>query len=156
VLAAGVVHDLGLYILADRFEAEYLRARALAARSKTTVGQAVRRLYGVSVTDLSARALEAWRFPSFFFESVRCLEWPEQAGPEEIATTSMLLADTMANSHGYAFEDWEFSTDSPLESQHLARFGTEEAEFVFAAVRRHVEGLLEFWGDDIDQVGAIA
>ena len=148
ILAAALLHDLSLAVLAhtapDVYRRSYLHARRLGG----TVATSLQSLYGVSAGSLTADACQAWNLPSVFTELLRAVDTPLGSSPGAFeAACCVHYADQLAAASEYSFEEWQPASPVSAEIHHLVAIGDDEREMLLMAVERHVRDLLG--GDEV-------
>lgn len=110
---AGLMHDIAILIMLQRFPQEYLPVITRIRAGQESLPDVEKEILGVSHTELGAIILEQWNLPRFLVEVTRFHhnpgEVPADAGRDgsakEIARTAHIvcLADNLAKSLGYGF-----------------------------------------------------
>jgi len=112
---AGLMHDIAILILLQRFPEEYKPVIAEAQLGHETLMDIERRLLGFTHAELGAIILEQWNLPSFLVEVTRFHHDPEASaqeagsigGKDGVTRTAHIVhfADEMAKSLGYGFQE---------------------------------------------------
>jgi HD-like signal output (HDOD) protein len=93
---AGLIHDIGKMALLHLTRERYLLAVDLAARDRLLIGEAERRLVGISHTQVGRLLVEEWRLPTGLVAAVAHHHQPrEHTG---LLPAAVHLADIMARS----------------------------------------------------------
>jgi HD-like signal output (HDOD) protein len=111
---AGLLHEVGRFILIDNFPDRYQAACDGARRSKTPLAASLRETFQVSPFQLSAYVLELWGLPQTVVSSIALLDNPEQDPARRFSMTSALyVADHLTSRtlppDSFAREDWKIS-----------------------------------------------
>jgi putative nucleotidyltransferase with HDIG domain len=94
--AAGLLHDVGYWILARERQPELLRSLQLAAEEELPLHEAERRLLGASHAQLGAYLLGLWGLPMPVVEAVAFHHTPESAGQSQFgALGAIVVAESL-------------------------------------------------------------
>lgn len=102
VFAAGVLHDLGLGLVAVGFPAVYAELAAEATNWKIPTSLAFEERYQQPVHGLTLAAFRAWKLPSVFSEILSAFGNPVSHPTEPMACASLVYADWLADSAGFS------------------------------------------------------
>ena len=141
IFAAGILHDIGVPLLAKVSPESYQRVVHFAHRTSCSFGEAFKHLYGQSINVLAASAMEAWQLPSLFVDSVRHMETP-WLNDEYTALCCLAYADALVSAHGATHEEWPTRPTMSAEYEIEAGLPEEEALAVLDAVGRQVAAYL--------------
>ena len=87
---AGLLHEIGRFILVDNFPDEYQAACETAHKSNSSLSKCLRDIFQASPTQLSTYVLELWGMPVGLVNSIAFLEHPENDPAEGFSMTSAL------------------------------------------------------------------
>lgn len=107
LFAAGVLHDLGLGLLAIAEPRLYAHLHALAHRRLLTHADAFLELYGEPLSTLSLAVASAWKLPTPIPEVLAGYEQPLKAESECDALACVHYADHLAQQAGYSLCPWK-------------------------------------------------
>ncbi len=110
---AGLMHDIAILILLQRFPQEYMPVITEIRAGRESLPDVEKEILGVSHTELGAIILEQWNLPRFLVEVTRHHHHPESvpadagkdgSGKEIVRTAHVVcFADGLAKSLGYGF-----------------------------------------------------
>jgi HD-like signal output (HDOD) protein len=93
---AGMLHDIGVLILATNFTAEYKLALELAAVEKLTVEESEQRVFGVNHAIAGGYLLGLWGLPGPLVEAIALHHSPEEStDPGFSALSAVHIADAL-------------------------------------------------------------
>jgi HD-like signal output (HDOD) protein/ActR/RegA family two-component response regulator len=94
--AAGLLHDVGYWVLARERQPELLKSLQLAAEEALPLHEAERRVLGASHAQLGAYLLGLWGLPMPVVEAVACHHTPESASqPQFGALGAIVVAESL-------------------------------------------------------------
>ncbi len=140
MFSAGVLHDLGIGLLARVSPDTYSRVYYYAKRSNTSLSHAFHAIYGCYPCLLGATAAEAWELPDLFVRTQTCLYSPWENEEEYTAQCCLTYANHLSELLGEALVPWELDKHPIMEA--IQEVGLDEAE---------VEGMKELL---LEQVSA--
>ncbi len=142
VFAAGVIHDLGIGLLAHLLPDMFTKTVNYSMHSGLTIEDAFENISGGTVYELGALAAETWNLPPLFSQTMRSLNSPEDRHGEFIATYCIAYGDHLAGTFGDSIETWECAR--PLDPMVEAEVGLEEEEIeeLREIIDRHLEAFL--------------
>jgi len=108
---AGLLHELGRFILIDNFPDRYQAACNEARDSNVPLSVRLEREFQVNATRLSAYVLDLWGLPDAVVKSVSNMDNPEEdTAPDFSLTSALYIADRLASRNFPAdslpLEDW--------------------------------------------------
>lgn len=124
LFAAGVLHDLGIGLLASIEPKLYDATVDFAFAHGITLEKAFDRITGRSINDLSVAAAQAWKLPDLFVEVLNGFGDPLAAPAEKEALCCVAYADFLANSTGRSLADWKI--EMPIDHNIVECVGIEE------------------------------
>jgi HD-like signal output (HDOD) protein/ActR/RegA family two-component response regulator len=111
---AGMLHDMGKLMLADRLPDEFSQALALAANEKIPLHEAELQVFGATHAGLAAYLFGLWGLPAAIVEAVAFHHAPEKSALKKFsALTAVHVANALSDETGNA----------PLNLQYLADIG---------------------------------
>jgi HD-like signal output (HDOD) protein/CheY-like chemotaxis protein len=129
---AGMLHDIGIFILAD-FVADDYRSLLAAKREGETLWEAELRICGESHADVGGYLIGLWGLPDPVVQAVALHHCPQKASP---AAFSPLVAVHVANALvGDVFSDLG-GTSGPVDQKYLDSIGLAERLPVWAEACR--------------------
>lgn len=109
---AGLLHEMGRFILVDNFPNEYQAACEAARKTNLPLTEHLRETFQASPAQLTAYILELWGLPKDIIDSVACLEHPgnDRAG-EFTMTAALYVAHHLASQKyppdSFPIEPWD-------------------------------------------------
>ncbi|MBL8025997.1 MAG: HDOD domain-containing protein [Fibrobacteres bacterium] len=98
---AGLMHDIGIFIMDRYFPDVYRKVRESAAAKGELVHIAEKRLLGIEHGEIGAVILEKWRFPEVIVTAVKCHNSPDEATDAALQLTQILhIADFACSAIG--------------------------------------------------------
>ena len=143
MFAAGVLHDVGLPLLAKVAPEDYTRTELLARRLGVSFSKAFSRIYGCEIQELGAEVAHMWSLPSIFVETMRHMDAPWRLPNERASLSALSYADTLANRFGASLEEWKVNWTPILEAELEVGIPPEEEELLRPLVEQHVGGMLD-------------
>ncbi len=123
-MQAGLLHDIGMLVLAANLPAQYLEAYQLAKSTGKSIVEAERAVFGVTHADIGAYLLELWGMPSQIVEAVAFHHEPNQSGVDSF---DVLLAVHAANYISNTLDEgtsvWRVQS---LDSDYVATCGNSD------------------------------
>lgn len=111
---AGLMHDLGLLLIATSLPDEYQEIRRLHEEEKLPLPDAEKRVLGFDHAELSAAALREWNFPDPIQKAVRYQWEPQRQTSDEVPLSRVLhAAGQIADSQGITVLDGEADIIDP-------------------------------------------
>lgn len=126
VFAAGVLHDLGIGLLASVEPKLYEATVAVGAAYGLSLHHAFERVTGRSLNMLSVAAAQVWKLPDVFIEVLMDFGDPLQASNEQDALCCIAYADYLANVTGRTMCDWR--VEEAIDPRIIERVGIEQAD----------------------------
>ena len=126
IFAAGVLHDLGLGLLASIDAKLYDRTLQAASQSGISFHEAFQEVMGRSLDPLSVAAAQAWKLPDLFVDVLMGYSEPLMASSEVDALCCVHYAEYLANTTGYALHDWRI--EAHIEPEIVERVGIDSAD----------------------------
>lgn len=100
---AGLLHDIGLVMLGEAFQAEFfLLNRYLRAHPETPVQAVEQRIIGVGHEQIGAWLLQSWGLPDELVAAARHHHDPEYWGPHAVYPQLVLIANRLLTRTGIA------------------------------------------------------
>jgi HD-like signal output (HDOD) protein len=144
VLAAGVLHDIALPLLASQGPNVYQRIHQHAMRSQLSLADAFQAIHGVRLGQLTASACETWGLPPVLGRVLRFMEEPAMAQSRDVLPAECLrLANHLANARGYSISQYASGAPEWTGLSRSTQIGLDEQEMMTAAVERHVRELMD-------------
>jgi len=127
VVIAGLLHDIGYLILADRSPQHLARSIQESVQEKIPCYKAEERLIGLSHSEIGAYLLSLWGLPFPITEAVAHHHHPDcvPRGKDDMATI-IYLADLLANEHRAKFPNGMTHICNPIDASLLAPIGGAE------------------------------
>lgn len=142
VFAAGILHDLGLGLIAVSFPPVYDECLAEAVARRMTTQQAFIERFGRSVNDLTVAAFHAWKLPAVFSDLIAGAENIEGSELEQTASAALVYSDWIAQRCGFSERnepaDWELDEAVLL----LAQLPEDELAGAVQQVTSHTQSCL--------------
>lgn len=142
IMAAGVMHDLAVPLLASVAKPEFEGVFQRATQEAVTFDVAFNRAHEVRLGELSAEACDSWGLPTIFAQTLRRFERPWSDPSNAQAALCIHQANHIADTHGHSLTLWGTQVELPEEFPPEMRIDLDEMEFVFDSVDRHVHELL--------------
>lgn len=111
---AGLLHDIGLLMLASQLPDEFLRATAYSREKFVPLQQAEKELFGATHAEIGGYLLDLWGLPDPVVEAISHHFFP-------------------SGSPDRGYESFDEPTFSPLTAVHMANYFCEDEEEVDAA-----------------------
>ena len=143
LFAAGVLHDIGLPLLARVAPEDYSRVELLARRTGQSFQFTFTRIFACELGELGALVAKLWELPPVFTETMRDMHAPWRIPKEMVALSSLSYADYLANQFGATLEDWEVANEPILEAEIEVGIDPVEQENLKIVVDRHVTAMME-------------
>jgi HD-like signal output (HDOD) protein len=123
---AGLLHDVGLLLLASRLPEKFLEIRVQTMRSNLSLHEVECEILGATHADLGGHFLDLWGLPSEIVEAVACHhDAPEFETTEINATHAVHIADVIAGGRvDEATFSWKCSAE--LDEDYLKKFGLQD------------------------------
>ena len=115
VFAAGVIHDLPIYLMAKLAPNSYNRIHFYARKRCVSLPFGFQMIYGRPISDLGAAACEAWNLPAVFAQYQKFLAEPWMAGSLERGVCSILYANNIASRTDWRIETWDITEELPID-----------------------------------------
>jgi hypothetical protein len=143
MFAAGVLHDIGLPLLARVAPDDYMRVLMLSRRKKSLIREAFSLIFDCELPELGAEVATRWELPSVFIDTMRYSEAPWRRPDEMVALACLSYADTLAGAFGYDYEPWEVTREPLPEAEMEVGVPPQELTALKPLVERLVNELLE-------------
>lgn len=142
VFAAGVLHDLGLGLVAVAYPHIYTNLCDEASAWKIPTALAFQERYKSSIVELTLAAFRAWKLPDVFSSLISFFDTPTAHPTEPVACAALVYSDWLANSAGFSERE-----DPPiyvLPDDVVEIIGLPESEMVGAVqqVASHTESCI--------------
>lgn len=126
LFAAGVLHDLGIGLLASIDPKLYESTIAVGAANGLSMHDAFHQITERSLDLLSVTAAQVWRLPDLFIDVLNNFGEPLAASEEQDALCCIAYADYLANLTGRTLCDWRVETE--IDPQIVERVGIEQSD----------------------------
>jgi len=124
IVVAGLLHDIGKLVIADRAPEHFARALAGAAREKRPVFEIEEALIGVTHAEVGAYLLSLWGLPYPIVEAVAHHHHPERIPRDKWdMTTVIYLANLLAHEHGGETQNGAVPEHPAIDANLLAPLG---------------------------------
>lgn len=143
LFAAGVVHDIGLPLLAKAAPDDYMRVELFAKRTGMSFKHAFARIYECEMSDLGAAVAQMWELPSVFPDTMRDMHVPWRKPEEMVALCALSYADYLADIFGAALEPWRVERVPLLEAELEVGIPYQEQENLREVIEKMVFSTLE-------------
>jgi len=138
---AGLIHDIGKYLLAIAFKLDYMDAAKAARESGQSLGEAEKQHFGTHHGEVGAWIAQKWHFPEMLVDVIGNLyAFGRYTGPHRRELAIVVLADHLSRKAG--FGTGGDPIDRPVEPPILAELGLREDD-----LPQHVERLSSFHED---------
>lgn len=139
LFAAGVLHDLGLGLLASIEPKLYERVLVHANSNALTFNAAFYDVTGHEIGLLGIAAAQAWKLPDLFIDVLMGFNEPLQAPDEVDAMCCLHYAEYLANKTGYALQDWRVEVSIEPEILEKVGLADEDIPDVLELVSNHTK-----------------
>lgn len=139
MFAAGVLHDLGLGLLASIDSNLYDLTLKVANLEGSTFHAAFERVMGRSLDLLSVAAAQAWKLPDLFIDVLMGYNEPLSASDEVDALCCLHYADYLANRTGYSLHTWRVEMEVDPRIMELVGLSHEDIADVLELVSAHTK-----------------
>ncbi|MBS1716252.1 MAG: HDOD domain-containing protein [Armatimonadetes bacterium] len=136
VFAAGVLHDLGVGLLASVDLATFERVADFSKNEQIPFQDAFFTIYEKPITELAGFACETWGLPPMFREFILNYEKPFET-QEAIAYSCVNFADEIANLNDHALEGWRVERIGNEPVAELVGLPEEDVPEIVMLVSRH-------------------
>jgi putative nucleotidyltransferase with HDIG domain len=135
-LLAGLLHDIGYWILSDQCQAELSESVALAVAENIPLHQAETRIIGASHAQVGAYLLGLWGLPYSVIEAVAYHHTPENVPQSDFdPVAAVAIAHAMLPEGDMSAFDASIPPDSPVDAEFL---GAVNAPFDWQEAARRV------------------
>jgi HD-like signal output (HDOD) protein len=134
--AAGLLHDLGLALLARVAPNTYAMIATSAESKGIAFAQEFADVYGSGLGTLGGDAARAWGLPQVFYAAIEFSEVPSESTEEQTALYCIHYANYLAVKMGARIEPWAY--DPQLDALAQSEIGLDEEEI--EAVLQVVDG----------------
>jgi HD-like signal output (HDOD) protein len=126
-VAAALIHEVGLLVLASRAPDYLAEALARAERAERPTYEVERELRGFTHAEIGAHVLGLWGLPHGIVEAVAYHHDPAAAhDPRLDAVTAVHVANVLADEHDLASDPARRRPAPPLDIEHLERVGVAD------------------------------
>ncbi|MGV3617817.1 MAG: HDOD domain-containing protein [Fimbriimonas sp.] len=143
LFAAGVVHDIGLPLLAKVAPEDYVRVELFAKRTGTTFKEAFARIYECELSEVGSVVAQMWDLPSVFPDTMRHMHAPWRMPQEMVSLSAVSYADYLADTFGASLEDWTLARQPLVEAEFEVGIPPEEQENLREVVEKLVNSMME-------------
>jgi putative nucleotidyltransferase with HDIG domain len=127
VVVAGLLHDVGKLVIAERAPDHFARALAGERQDKRPLFTIEEELIGVSHAEVGAYLLSLWGLPSPVVEAVAHHHHPERVPQDRLDMTSVTyISNLLAREQSYQDQDGTSPSSSPIPSEFLVVPGIAE------------------------------
>ena len=134
LFASGLLHDIGIPLLARVAPESYFRVHSFASRVNYSLEASFLKIYEKPITSLACTAVEAWALPDLFTNTLRYTAEPWRMPEEYTALCCLNYANHIAHVLEERTEDWrcsstlmpEVETEIALQDDEL----TKVTEFI--------------------------
>ncbi len=128
----GLLHDLGLIILANHYEQVYSNILEYSDMNQLDPDDVMEKTIGINCTDLSAEAAQYWNLPESFQQMIRCK-------PENDEDQQLLNLVLLASVHGKEFLPGKHGIHQLDGDALLANSGLKQLVFQAALIEMQQE-----------------
>lgn len=139
LFAAGVLHDLGLGLLASIEPKLYDRVVEFASANGKTFDDAFTEITGRSLSLLSVAAAQSWKLPDLFIDCLMGFQEPLLAEREVDSLCCLHYAEYLANKTGYSLQDWRVEVHIEPEIIEKVGLAQEDIPDVLELVSNHTK-----------------
>jgi HD-like signal output (HDOD) protein/ActR/RegA family two-component response regulator len=126
-VAAALIHEVGLLVLASRAPDYLAEALARAEEEERPLYEVERELRGFTHAEIGAHVLGLWGLPHGIVEAVAYHHDPAAAhDPQLDAVTAVHVANVLADEHDAAIDPARRRPAPPLDIEHLERVGVSD------------------------------
>jgi len=143
IFAGGLLHDIGLALLARVMKESYFRVHSFASRTGTTLDGSFQRIYGKPINELACTAVEAWDLPELFSLTLKSVNEPWRCKPEYTAMCCISYANYLAQMKEAKTEDWLTAPALLPEVEEEIALPVDEIDRVLASVEDQVNAYLD-------------
>jgi HD-like signal output (HDOD) protein len=143
IFAGGLLHDIGIALLARAAPESFLRVYSFAVRTSISFEASFYKIYQQPLSQLSRTAIEAWALPDLFTSTLCYMHEPWLFGVEYTALCCLNYANYLACTHGLGTEEWSGTTALIPEVQEEIALPAEEVEKVLDYVNQQVTSYLK-------------
>ncbi|MDA7977970.1 MAG: response regulator [Pirellulales bacterium] len=122
-MQAGLLHDVGMLVLAANLPDQYREVFSIAASSGVSIVEAERAVFGVTHADVGAHLLEIWGLPSQIVEAVA---FHHEPGHSCVESFDVLMAVHAANYIVNCITDDSLWRVQEIDAEYLARLGVTD------------------------------
>ncbi len=142
IFAGGLLHDIGLALLARVMRESYYRTFSFAARTGIPLEASFQRIYNGPITELSRTAVDSWDLPDMFGLTLRYASEPWNYPSEYTALCCLNYANYLAHKSGNTVEEWAAEVPLIPEVEAEIALPPDEVEAVLASVESQVDSYL--------------
>lgn len=136
LFAVGVLHELGIGLLARVDPPAFERVFHSAKKHGIDLHIAFNQIYGEPISKLSVIACDTWKLPPIFSNVLSCYEAPE-SHQECVALSCVNYADYLAQVNGYGLAPWPVGTVAQQSVVDEVGLPEKEIPGVVMLVARH-------------------
>lgn len=139
VYAAGILHQLPLYLLAKLAPHVYNRVDRYARKHEVSYERSFEMLYGHPIGELGAATCRVWHLPDVFARFMLHFSEPWMAEELERGICAIRYADWLASRTEWRMEAWTVHDELPIEVFEEVGFPEEEQDLVLQRVAAMAE-----------------
>jgi len=142
IYAAGVVHDIGIPLVAKIAPEVYSRVSVFARRSGVSFDEAFTILHHEHVNELASIAAASWNVPSVFELTLKHYHAPYKFEEEYVALSCLRYANYLAIHFGYMPGSWPIEATLDPDVAQEVGLPEEELEPLGAALENQIGEIL--------------
>lgn len=143
IFAGGLLHDIGVALLARVMKESFFRVHSFACRTATSLEASFQRIYGRPMNELACNAVEAWSLPDLFSVTLKNINEPWSCPGEYTALCCINYANYLAHKNDCRTEEWDTHPVLLPEVEAEIALPAHEIEQVLATVDQQVQAYLE-------------
>lgn len=142
IFAGGLLHDIGIALLARVCPEAYFRVHSFAARTECSLESSFYKIFGCPLNQLARSAIESWDLPELFGSTLLYGSEPWNFPAEYTALCCLNYANHLAQVNGITTEEWQFPTTLMAEVETELALPDEEATKVMEFITEQVDKYL--------------
>ncbi|MBI1756491.1 MAG: HDOD domain-containing protein [Fimbriimonas ginsengisoli] len=143
LFASGVLHDLGVGLLAQMEPDTYERVHQVASRRGCSIDRAFQDIYELPLGVLASNSAKAWGLPHIFTEVLTWRHCPLEHPSEAVSLSCLAYADYLAETNGHGLGDWDNKFEFDPGAAELVALPDDEEPGVVTLVARHTAAYVE-------------
>lgn len=145
LFVAGMLHDLGTFILYDRLPEQSRQILQSANNDRRLASALEREMLGFTAADVSGALLKSWGLPELLSEPVACQLHPEQAETYHLEAQLLHLAAWLSNFASESLSSEQILKEMPVPQIAVERFDALAIEQVLAAAEEDFAEIFEMF-----------